>query len=541
MPQSPSLLFFFLSFFFFFVFIRAFSRHRYEILTFCHTHKYISLHSDKLQIKSNANSLRESQRPLAIAAIYEQDYQLLQLIMDLPDTRPNFLHRVYEYSHGQVSAKESILAHACQKHCEGYTSFIRHLFTLDTSNKFLSAISISGMKLRHLPLEIMHPNLISLNVRDNQLDRYPERDPTDTKCLGWNCPNLESLNFSNNHLTYIHPDIFLCQPRLTYLSLCSNEIRAIPNSVWVAPSLKSLELSNNMIRDFPCPDRILRNPGMNLGMFKRTVPRRRRTTTLDGETCLSSLRKSSVNYTMRSQHDTPKFVLETLDLSGNHLTSVPGGLACLAPFLKILRLARNRITSIGGVSDYPSHLQTLDLSQNGLTRGVEPPPLNITNMLTCYQSQLDHDRRDACNHTEHINFPTLKYLDLCQNRIEDFPIEYENEDRGELLTNTLSEFELVKRPTEKAPAVLLYPNLHTLRISKNSLTQFPVNIHKLTFLRELVVSQNPKITRIPPLLHKLNSLFLFKFDGISDPILQELEKLTTSTQVLYHLKARDVK
>ena len=416
---------------------------------------------------------------------------------------------------------------------------VGRLLALDTTNKFLTAINLSGVGLRHLPLDVMHPNLVSLNVKENSLTDYPRLDTSNMDSLGWNCPNVESLNFSNNHLNYIHPDIFLRHPKLAHLTMCNNEIKSVPENVWTAPSLKSLELTNNMIRCFPCPRRVLRNPSMNLSIFGRTIPRRRRTVSVDREACLQSLRKTSVNYTMRSQHDTPKFVLETLDLTGNHLQSIPDGLSCLTPYLKILRLAKNRITGMGNVCDYPAHLQTLDLSSNGLTRGVDPPP--IKNMLTCYQSLLDPGRRDTCLHTQHVNFPVLKYLDLCQNRIDDFPIEYDNVDQTEELTNTLSEFNLVRSAKITTPAVVLFPNLHTLRISKNSLIQFPVNIHKLTALRELVVSQNEKIVKIPPLLHKLNSLFLFKFDGISDPIVPSLGKFVTSTQVLYHLKARDVK
>jgi len=493
-------------------------------------------------MKSNPNSLRESRRPLVMAAAYDKDLSLIEMIMNLPDIKPNFLNKIYEYSHGQAVVKESVLSHACQGQSEDTFTAISRLFALDTSHKFLTGINLSGVGLRSLPLEIMHPYLISLNVSDNQISDYPRLDSSDPNCLGWNCPSLEILNFSGNHLTHVHPDVFLRHPKLSQLIMGGNEIKEVPQEVWTAQSLCNLDLAGNMIRTFPCPPREVRDSGMDLKLFGRTIPRRRRMHSLDGETCLLSLRKASVNYSMRSQQETPKFVLEMLDLSDNHLTRVPEGLCCLAPGLKNLRLTKNRITSMGMVSDYPAHLQSLDLSHNGLTRGVDPPPMNAGRRLTCYQSQLDSERRNACSHADHAYFPALKYLDLCSNRIEDFPVEYENQEEAlHSLTDTLSNFQLAESSKLRTPVVLLFPLLHTLRISSNSLSQFPHNVHNLTMLRELVVSNNPKITRIPPLLHKLNSLFLFKFNGISDPDTRTLEKMTTSTQVLYHLKAREVR
>lgn len=495
-------------------------------------------------MKSNPNSLRASRRPLAIDAMYEEDFAMVEVILRLPDTPHNVLSTVYEYDYGQAKEKESVLSYACRRFVEGDISTIGHLFAMDTGNRFLSSITLSGINLRHLPIAIFHPNLLSLDVRDNDLTKYPHENPAEPKTLGWNCPKLETLNFSNNHFTFIHPDIFLHLPSLSRLMMSNNEIKEVPIQMWMSPHLSTLDLSNNLILELPCPPLVRRSSSMNIALFSggfRTLPRRRRKSSMDGEACLPSLRKSCISYNSRSvQEHNINFTLEVLDLSGNHLSSVPCGLPCLAPLLKTLKLAKNRITSMGRVSDYPALLQILDLSENGLTRGFDPPPVNMANAMSCSQSQLEVNKSPSCFHFQHINLSCLKYLYLCQNRIDDLVLEYESEDHSNLV-NTLSEFELLKNMEDPSPIVLFFPNLQGLRISKNSLTRFPLNIHKLTKLRELVVSHNEKITALPPLLHKLTSLFVFRFEGITDPIVPELAHLKNSSEILYYIKARQIK
>lgn len=494
-------------------------------------------------MKSNPHSLRASRRPLAIDAVYEEDFEMIKVILGLSDTPQNVLSMVYEYDHGQAKEKESILSYACRCCVEGNVSIIRHIFAMDTSKSFLTSITLSGVGLRRLPVAIIHPYLLSLDVRDNNLYEYPCDNPSDPNTLGWNCPLLETINFSNNHFTYIHPDIFRL-PGLVRLFMNSNEIKEVPTQIWTSPHLSTLELSNNLILELPCPPLVRRSSSMNMFLFSskiRTLPRRRRKSSMDGETCLPSLRKSCINYNSRSVHEqSVNFSLNLLDLSGNHLSSVPRGLPCLAPLLKTLKLSRNRITSMGTVSDYPALLQTLDLSDNGLMRGVHPPPVNVTNMISCVQSQLAVKRSPTCFHLQHVNLSCLKYLYLCQNRIDDLILEYENEDHSDL-GGSFSEFSLLTNLKECSPNVLFFPNLQALRISKNLLTRIPSNIHKLTKLRELVVSHNESVNELPPLLHKLTSLFLFRYDGIADPIVQELAHLKTASEVLYYLKAREMR
>ena len=525
--------------------LRAYTRHHYEILRFCHLNRFISLYSPMLKIKSNTSNLRVSHRPLAIDAMYEEDFTMLEIILGLPDTPNNFLSVVYEYDHGQAKDKESVMSLACRRHMDGSKRLLRRILTMDIQSKFLTSITLSGLGLRRIPVDIFHVNLLSLDIRENNLNEYPCAHLTDQNYLGWNCPMLETLNFSNNFFTYIHPDIFSL-PSLFRLLMNGNVIQEVPAQMWTAPHLNTLELSNNLILDLPCPPRVHRTCSGNPFLFgyrTMSLHRRRNEAMVDGgEVCLQSLRKSSINYNSRSIHRVSvNFVLHMLDLSGNHLTSVPRGLACLAPLLRTLKLSKNRITSMGTVYDYPSFLQSLDLSDNGLTRGVDPPPIiTASNTGNCIQSQLVTKQHPSCLHQQHVNFSCLKYLYLGNNSIADLVLEYESEANSEH-SDTYSEFDLLKNASVSSQLVLFFPNLQGLRISNNSLTRIPENIHKLTKLRELVVSHNELISALPPLLHRLTSLFVFRHEGIADPIVQELAHFKNTAEILYYLKARGMR
>ena len=487
-------------------------------------------------MKSNSLSLRANRRPLAIDAVYEENFVLVDEILELSDAPHTILSMVYEYSNGHAKEKESILSYACHRCLEGNSSILQHFLALDTQNVFLTTVTLSGMGIRALPVALMHPNLLSLDVRENNLYGYPSVDPDN---LGWNCPKLHTLNFSNNHFTYIHPDIFNL-PSLVRLFMNGNEITEVPVQMWMSPHLGTLELSNNLIQDLPCPQFVYRNSSVNMFLFgcrTKSLPRRRKVNVVDGEASLPSLRKSCINYSSRSIHkQNINFVLNVLDLSGNQLSSIPRGLACLAPLLETLKLSRNRITSLGSVCDYPALLRTLDVSDNGLTRGFDPPPVNIANKVSCVQSQLATKEHPSCFHMQHVDFSCLKYLYLCNNHIEDLVLEYENEDH---LADTLGQFDLLK-PMEESGSVLFFPNLHGLKVRNNSLTRVPLNIHKLTKLRELIVSHNEGITELPPLLHKLIHLYVFRHDGVANPIVKELAHLRNTLEVLHYLKAREI-
>ena len=434
---------------------------------------------------------------------------MIKVILNLSNTPTNALSSMCEYDHDQSRKKESVLLYACTKYLDGQTNILANLFRLDSENKFLTHITLSGVGLRRLPFTIMHENLITLDVRENNLDVFPTNSP-DVLKLGWKCQNLQTLNCSNNLFISIHPDIFHL-PNLKRLVMSNNKIQELPMDMWTAPFLQFLELSNNLIAEVPCPQPIARSDQMSMFSSLPSVgPRLRRRVMSDSENYLQSLKRTYVSYNVRSSEDIQRsqvgFLLHLLDLSGNRLSNIPSGLPCLAPLLHTLKLARNVIINLGHFSDYPPLLQSLDLSNNGITRGISPSTSNTPN-IKCIQSQLAIGQ-SYCTHYMHTNLNCIKFLYLCNNRIDDLQIESQKEEDFELSQASTDEGVTGLSPEPE----LLYPKLQILKISNNSLERFPENIHRLSNIRELVVSGNPRIREIPPMIHKLTSLFTFRYE-----------------------------
>ncbi len=456
--------------------------------------------------------------------------------MKLSSTQNNILSTMYEYDLGHAKKKESVISYACTKFMDGVTQVLSNLLSMDTQHKFLTHVTLSGVGLRRLPLALLHENLTVLDVRDNNLDCFPSlplqsHSSLSTYRLGWSCQGLQTLVVSNNLFTSIHPDIFHF-PCLVRLVMSSNKIQELPMDMWTAPLLKKLEVADNLIAELPCPitiPRIDSLPSFSLtqGSIKRKL----------GGDHLQSQRRGYVSYNARSSDDNKSqagFALHFLDLSGNRLSDIPRGLACLAPLLHTLKLARNSITNLGCFSDYPSLLQVLDVSENGITRGIQPSLSEEE--IRCIQSQLV-ESQSYCVHYQHENLDCLKFLYLCRNNLEDLQIEFEAEvvDAPSQSSSEGDGSVLIKEPP------LFFPKLQTLKLSDNSLVRFPENIHRLTGLRELAVSGNERITELPARLHNLTSLFTFKYEGISAPIVSELAHLKTTSEILYYLKARELR
>lgn len=502
------------------------------MLVVCQKMKYADLSSPKLLVRSHANTLRQCQNPLVMDAVHGENYRMIETILSIPNTPTNMLSRLYEYTHRMGREKESVFSYACQNYLEGKAHVLANIFSLKCNPKFLTRITLSGLNLRRLPFDILHENLTVLDVRENNLDTYPE-DGANAYRLGWRCPNLQTLNFSKNLFTYVHPDIFRL-PVLFKLIMSGNRIKELPVEMWTAPLLNHLELNGNMIAELPCPAPQPRADPM--ASFLGVASQSRSA----GDSHLQSWRSSYISYDVRSADDLHRsqigFALHILDLSENRFADIPKGLPCLAPLLHTLKLSNNAITNLGSFTDYPSLLQSLDVTANGITRGIQPPPDPVD--IECLQVTLVEGGTVNCSHYRHETLSALKFLYLCGNRIEDLEIECQRLEPEN--SQTVSEDEDTP-PSERDPPGLLYPKLQALKIGNNSLVRFPVNVHRLTKLRELVVSGNERITEIPSRLYHLSSLFTFRYNGIKDPVVSELAQLRNTAEVLYHLKARELR
>lgn len=466
-------------------------------------------------------------------AIRNMDFVLLQHIVKWRTSGGNrnaittdLLTRVYEYDfRGTGKWRESALSYACSIYFDGSHAILNSLLSPQVVGGQLTHITLSEIGLRHLPHEIMHENLKSLDVRGNNLNSLPANDPIG-KNLNWNCPALKVLNISNNQFDFIHQDVFRL-PVLNKLFASNNNIQGVSLEVWTAPALEHLDLSHNIISEFPCPTYIQRSDSSGavrvraFTFYKPGAPTHM--------SILQSSRQSHVNFDVHTSEELHRsgsgFALTTLDLTWNQLTEIPRGLPCLAPRLINLKIGKNKITELGGIFDYPPLLQTLDASVNGIHKDFRvscDEPLH-----NCVQSQLV-STSPVCPHFHHVKLTHLKFLYLNNNRLEDLVIEgeYEQEDPNAPGKNLHA-------------SSLLFPRLQGLRLSNNHLVKVPGNIHRLEKLCELTIDGNPQINYLPLNIHRLSSLFTFKFQGIGDPIVHELVKHRSTSDILYYLRARE--
>jgi len=163
--------------------------------------------------------------------------------------------------------------------------------------------------------------------------------------------------------------------------------------------------------------------------------------------------------------------VECLEISDRFLVHFPQELKQLK-LLKILSLARNKITKLDGISNVAS-LEDLDLSYNA---------------LTILQDEL-------------FNCPVLIKLNLSFNQISQLPSSVQN-------AKLLQIFNLSNNIITAIPIDMgLVSNLTILNLSFNRLTVLPKEIGKLGKLSKLIINNN-KLQSVPIEIGNLSSLVL---------------------------------
>ncbi len=497
--------------------------------------------------------------------IRREDYELLQSILkpykDGSSPAQDVLTQVYESNFANMGKwRESPLSFGCRMYFDGNTQILRSLLSPEVVSIHICNITLAELGLRHLPLELFHENLRTLDVRGNNLTELPcgplessstesltgsgelsslrsRRSPgsLDSGDLNWSCPQLKVINISNN--------LFMTLPRglfrlgsLTKLIASGNKIHCLDVDMWLAPRLEHLDLSDNQIDSLPIPGTVAR-ASSSLFLHMIASP-----SIQSFRSChpgfLHSSRQALMNFDVQSSEELNKsqsgFRLTMLDLSGNKLVDIPAGLPCLAPTLTTLKLARNHISDLGCVNLYPPLIQNLDVSKNVVmfdTRPQHPGSAGLAS--SCYQSQLS-GAAESCHHCGHQRLSHLKFLYLSDNKLQKLQLEYEAYPEAEHGGGVNSSPPV---PTLRQ----LYPRLQGLRISNCCLKEVPENIHKQNKLCELSIDGNQDIRQLPPKLHHLTSLFTFKYKGIGDPIVRELESFRNTADILYYLRARETR
>ncbi|XVE71138.1 hypothetical protein DITRI_Ditri10aG0126200 [Diplodiscus trichospermus] len=332
------------------------------------------------------------------------------------------------------------------------------------------------------------------------------------------------LKVSGLSLSGLIPDTTIGKlSQLQSLDLSNNKITALPSDLWNLGSLKSLNLSSNLISG-SLPNNIVNFDLLEVldlsgNNFSGEIP-----SAISSLVRLQILKlagngfESSIPTGIQSCHS-----LVSLDLSSNRLNgSLPDGFGAAFPKLKTLNLARNEIYGRGTDFAEMKSLSSLNISGNlfkGSVMGVfqgQPELIDLSkNQFQGHISQVQLNSTYKWSH--------LVYLDLSENQLS-----------GEILLN-LSQAQKLRHlnlaynrfSRQKFPRIGMLLGLEYLNLSKTSLIgHISGEISQLIYLHTLDVSSNHFTGQIPSLANPSLKILDVSHNNLSGEIpFSLLEKL----------------
>ncbi|CAL8078768.1 unnamed protein product [Calicophoron daubneyi] len=386
-----------------------------------------------------------------------------------------------------------------------------------------------GLTENHIPRELSKlPRLESLSLSRNQLTRL-------SSIKNWPSvlPALRSLNCRKNNLTdrdAIPSDIFEC-PNLQVLDFSCNHLSIVPPGIEKTKGLLVLNLSQNQITVIP-PDLFVQCTDLML---------------LD----LSDNQLESLPAQLRRCSSLQQLILSRNPLRSAHLRS----LAALKQ-LEVLHLAstERKVENIPSEMDKLERLAELDLCDNLLTRIPEP----VLSLRALRKLNLAHNEiNDVCQITD--NWPKLEYLNLSYNRLAQLPsgitrltslrklyvnnnvLTFTGIPAGIGKLKSLEIFDASYNKLENIPESLCRcGRLKRLHLNSNQLLTLPDAIHYLRETLEVFeVDNNPQLRfpPKPPELQKGAGLAYYNIDFSLDAQLRQIcGKPPESAETTYHAK-----
>lgn len=320
------------------------------------------------------------------------------------------------------------------------------LYTIDASNN----------QLTELPACLFHlPELKELMVNSNRISEVP-------LCV-WTAPKLQRLYLSKNCLENFPssqdeiPGISLSfqmsisenSPMSPYGITTSPPSQSNSDSGYLSHPAGDLVESMNVKYNSPKFAFPILKAGSTLNSHKslevkshtiqtQSVISRRLENFQDDNVEVEELEDSESTAENSSKKS---FVLETLDISHNQLTSLPSGLSCLAPRLTKLNISHNQIKCLGTVSDFPFELEYLEASSNELHTAIAPalPSTDaryyqpcarrvlefasngLTQSICCNETPKSYFYK-PCNHRSHKNLRKLSTMKFNRNHLVDLQL-----------------------------------------------------------------------------------------------------------------------
>uniref|UniRef100_A0A0C9RAE7 Chp_0 protein n=1 Tax=Fopius arisanus TaxID=64838 RepID=A0A0C9RAE7_9HYME len=319
--------------------------------------------------------------------------------------------------------------------------------------------------------------------------------------------NLKWLSLQDNNILLVPTSAVSYLPSLTHLHVEFNRIAALSNDLLrsVAPSLVSLSITRNLVREIPARmflnfDKLI-NIELSGNMLSSVSPQTfagREDTLLNLD--LSNNRLVSVaRLSLRN--------LVSLNLASNHLKHLSAETLGSLSKLKYLNISNNPLHS-AFPPVFPLSLVTLDASRTGLKI---LPPILLDKLVALSKVLLSHNHLQELGERTFQHLYNLTTIDLSYNVIERIDNAafvglinlYELNLKGNRLTSFAGEFfdtgtglEIIDLSDNAITYIsptsfVIHPRLRELRLSGNRFTRFPSEfIKNLQFLEFIDLSRN---------------------------------------------------
>ena len=354
-------------------------------------------------------------------------------------------------------------------------------------DRCLTKVDLSDTKMLSLPVELFKlSSLHHLNLSNNNLSELS----LPSKC--WpNILQLKEFIISHNVLEHIPSELFSI--RLETLNVSHNPLKSLPKEWWNTKSIVEFDVSFTHLEslsteiDSFTSQIITSNEGSSHG-----IP-------VSGRVSNFQFQHSIAIPT----ECTTASVLQSLNASHCNIKVFPDFLALFLPKLEVLNLSHNNLQFCCAINRLPTILRKLDLSNNLLKSSNEQAVFYYCEDLSKKSGCMDH--KELCR---------LKILTLANNaNLECLKISDESGMNNDHV---------------------FFPKLLKLDVSNCGLQCLPCNLVQLQSLISLNISNNKDLA-IPKEVCNLEKLADFNYDGIRDPIINELDRFTSTLEKRLHL------
>ena len=349
--------------------------------------------------------------------------------------------------------------------------------------------------------------------------------------------SMRTLKISNAQLVELPFYKLSHYPQLlTHLDISNNNLKSLPKELFTCFNLDVLNVSHNPLTHLPSlwwKSRSLRRFWASSVQLEKVFPRR-----FLNETLSRSLAESQ-GYTrpevyhrpirevshMAVFEDNAVSKLRVLDLSNNNISEFPHCFACVFPQLENLNLSKNKLKTICYIQELPATLGRLDLSRNCLS-SMDLVPFDIFVPCNCFISE----NALTCSHMVHTELPRLQDLLLSHNpELKQLMLTYSP-------LNSSTSLLFCENDTNTNDTVHVYfPNLTRLEVNHCSLRDISYGLDLMPKLRILDISYNP-IQSIPLGICHLKDLDNFKYEGVEDQIIYDLDRCSSVAAKRYYMK-----